>query len=213
MNKDSKPSWYDELSKQPFGRPQWSIEQQGSDLLRSFSHPIRTGRKIRRLSIQLASLTLLTSLIIVIVVLTRPGENTNNIGIREDQSWNAHNDYSINGVVQWEVFPGGDHLIAGKPAGARWLINKPIAELLDHKVKIVAYHQDTGMVLEELPEMIITEHTAIEINRLVVSVGGAVTKTQFVSEMAMPLAGKWLFQMELDGAPFGEVVLNVQDGE
>jgi hypothetical protein len=124
--------------------------------------------------------------------------------------WATSNVYRLDGIDQWEVFPGGDQ-VAGEPAGARWMINKPLAELIDHKIRIIGTHQQTGMKIEELPEITINETNVHEYDNT--SSVGAVTKTGIASGMAIPLGGKWRFEMLIDGLSNGSVELDVPDGD
>ncbi|WP_256757930.1 DUF4871 domain-containing protein [Cohnella sp. WQ 127256] len=212
MSKDSKPSWYDELSQTPFDRPQWSIEKTNK-VLNTFSQSVRIRQRSRRTSYRISTAVLLTTLIVVTIMYDRSGiGNERSIVQHENPSKTAHNEYRSNGVVQWEVFPGGDQ-VAGKRAGARWMISKPIAELLDRKVRIVGIHEQTGLTIEELPEITINETNAQEYGMLRSTSGATFTQTQIVSDMAIPLAGKWTFQMFIDGSNNGEIVLDVPDGD
>jgi len=201
-NHQSKPAWYRDFKQSPFERNQWTVER-SEQALKNLNRNNRNPIKSRRLVSQLASLILLTSLIIVAIAWIWPGM------FDTDSSKTAHNSSPVDST-QLELFPGGD-LVAGKPAGARWIINKSIAELEGRKVTITATQLPTGLVIEELPEITVGGSQFNPTRAY--SIGDDISKTQIVTDMALPIGGKWRFQMLIDGSVNGEADLDVPEGD
>ncbi|GIO12640.1 hypothetical protein J19TS2_21950 [Cohnella xylanilytica] len=207
----ARPGWYAGLTETPFESPAWTEEKKEAlrTALRSgpesgFARP----RLKKRAAVAAAALLLV---LVAAASLGIPSSGAPGIaGPAGDESWLPRSQYEVGGVVQWEVFPGGD-LVAGKPAGAGWMIRKPLAELMGHKARIVATHRQTGLTLVELPETTIDETTAVEFDRHLSSAFGAVDQTRLATDLALPLGGEWKFQLSLDGEPQGDVVLNVPE--
>lgn len=202
---DSKPSWYDALLKPPLEGPKWTAEK-SENVLKEISMLKRKKEGFSKRSFKLGWFVPIIAVISAAIVIISAegfnrtiydGENSRNVGTI--------------GIAKWEMLPG-DGMIAGKPAGAMWLIHKQLSEMLGHKVEIIATHQETGMIIEELPEMIINDTNAQEIDKRLRSSVNAVTKTRIVSDLAIPLGGKWHFEMFIDGLSNGSKEWMVPDG-
>jgi len=208
-NKDSKPDWYGKLSKPPFQTPIWNDRKKEMltiELQRSQGNG--SGKAQRRRYLRASAASMVFALIVMAAgwLIWQQGSIVPTKGTKP--SWDVHSGYNLKGILQWEVFPGGE-LQAGKPAGAMWIINKPLEDLESSKIRIIATHQETGLTLEELPETEIEDTDNYRIS----SSAGAPAQTRIVSKMAIPLGGKWRFEMFLDGLPSGDVVLYVPDGD
>jgi hypothetical protein len=204
INHDSKPSWYEALLKPPVEGQKWTAENSGR-LLQEISMRRRKKGAFGKRSLKLGWFVPIIAILAAAMVFISTdgfnrtffvGESNRNAGTID--------------VAQWEMFPGGD-IIAGTPAGAVWMIHKQLKELTGHKVQIIATHQQTGMSIAELPEMAINDANAQEIDKRLLSSVDAVTKTRIVSEMAIPLGGKWTFEMFIDGLSNGSKEWNVPD--
>jgi hypothetical protein len=202
---DSKPTWYDALLKPPFVGQKWTAEKSES-LLKEISMLKRKKTGFSKRSLKLGwFVPIVAILAAAIVFISAEGFNGTIFDGKNDR--NA----GMIGFAQWEMYPGGD-MIAGKPAGAMYMIHKPLSELIGHKVQILATHQETGMALEELAKTTISEKNAQEYDKDLFSTVDAVTKTRIVSGMAIPLGGKWRFEMFIDDVSNGFKEWNVPDG-
>jgi len=209
---EARPGWYAGLTETPFEAPAWTEEKKEAlrKALRSRPESNAARPRLRKRVVVAAALLLAVAAAasIGLPISGAPGI----AGPAADESWRPHSQFKIDGVVQWEVFPGGD-LVAGKPAGAGWMIRKPLSELTGHKATIVATHRQTGLTLKELPETTIDKTNAQEFGTLTPSEPGAVDQTRLVTNLALPLGGQWKFELSLDGEPQGDVVLNVPEAD
>jgi len=203
-HKNDAPAWYDELVAPPFENESWSRRDREAFLNRIGSpNKVRCRRPIGK-TFPLSIVFLAIMLVSVTWLIERSGTSVLE-GSRS--AWQVHREYRMGGELQWEVFPGGE-LTAGKPAGAGWIFNRPIDRMLGHSIRIEANHEATGMTLVELPETKIDRSNA----QAVSYTGIKEKRTRIVTDMAIPLGGKWRFSLFLDGQPYGDAVIEVQDG-
>ena len=117
--------------------------------------------------------------------------------ITED-TWDVRNEYSENNKVLFEISPD-PNLTVGKPYGYIFSFNEPFETYEDKELAIYAYHKKTGQRVIAVQPTLITEPSP-----------GYNTLGRFTATFEVPLEGLWRYEVRLDGKPYGDVVLNVE---
>ncbi|OBZ09265.1 DUF4871 domain-containing protein [Bacillus sp. FJAT-26390] len=204
-NHDSKPSWYEALLRPPVEGQKWTAAK-SERLLQEISMRRRKKEPFGKRSLKLGWFVPIIAILAAAMVFISTDGFNRTFFVGE----NNRNAGTVDGA-KWEMLPGGE-MIAGTPAGAMWMIHKQLKELMGHKVQIIATHQQLGMSIVELPEMTINDTNAQEIDKRLLSSVDAVTKTRIASDMAIPLGGKWRFELFIDGLSSGSKEWTVPDG-
>lgn len=203
-NNNKKPTWYSELAQQPLEKAHWTEEKMNALRMKFIDDRSKTNASLRVSKFHFVSVIALIAAIAVIWNYW-PMKSAS-----EEVSWEARQAYTVDGAVLWNVFPGGE-LEAGQAIGALWMIHKPFDEMSGHRIQIFATHQQTGLQLVELPEITLEETNRKQFEYYFPE--EETSYTRIVSDMAMPLEGKWRFEMQLDGAYFGDAIVELKGSD
>jgi len=201
--KKETPPWYDALRRPPGDRgftdaaARTTLER--ARAFRTAQTPERRSIRRRFAAVAVAvSAAAALAAVLLVTAGTPPGSQpgTGSAGGGSRASLAVWQD----GVKTIEALPGGG-LAAGEPAGAWWNLYRPPEELLGRAIRIDAVHEASGAQLVELEETTLGEEHLYDGRFLRVS-----------SRLALPLPGRWTFQVSLDDEAAGSVAMDVPDG-
>jgi hypothetical protein len=202
MNEHPKPIWYESLKETPWNQPEPSREQVMELTKRANqTHAKAAGKKRRLNTIGLSS----ASLLIVVALWANGALDTLLIRVEQaiessDPAWSVRSAAWRDGNKLFEAFPGGD-FTSGQANGCWWNLYVPFEQVEGSKLRIEGTHKDSGLQLDEVPEMGLSSPMLAYANF-----------TRVSSRFDLPIGGLWKFTMYLDDAPLGDVVFNVPEG-
>lgn len=190
-----RPSWYASLEQGPGLEDRFSPEWRRQVLAHAASNRRIAGRR-RKSVVVLGGLSVVFALLLVSGALWGYVES---MMVRNSMDLDVQGGVVMEGP-QVQAFVGGDGAVAGAAAGCWWNFSIPYDELEGNTVSIKATHVESGLSQVELPDTVITEAHRYD------------EKTTRVSSMfALPIAGKWVFDVMVDGKRLEQVSRSVME--
>jgi hypothetical protein len=119
--------------------------------------------------------------------------------ITNEKNWKPHNSFIKKGKALFQIFPDPE-LVAGTPYGYMIHFTEPFTQFSGKKLSIVATHKETG-----------TKVTAMEPQTISSPSPGYKGLERFTASFGLPLHGIWKYEVLLDGANYGDAVLEVKE--
>jgi hypothetical protein len=187
MTNTSKPQWAEQLKEPPF--EQIHVNE-------ALKSKIRLKTKIKNkgklnMAAMLVAAAALSSVFLYLFLMD--GQTSISGPIAE------RNAYYDNGELLFQVFPGPE-LRAGSPEGYMFHFAEPFSAYKGKELFIGATHIETGQQVVAVPPEPITEPSS-----------GYASLERFTASFALPLGGWWKLAVELDGKPYGDVIVWVGD--
>ncbi|WP_051251517.1 DUF4871 domain-containing protein [Paenibacillus harenae] len=187
MTNMQKPQWAERLKEMPFDQPHFT-EALRSQIRHKTGRTNKRGLKLRLASILLAAAALSS---ILLYLFSMDGKIVPPEPVKE------RNAYFDNGELLFQVFPEPE-LRAGSPAGYMFHFTEPFTAFQGKELSIRAIHIKTGQQVTGVPPVRITEPSS-----------GYDSLGRFTARIALPLGGMWMYEVELDGETYGDVILSV----
>jgi len=207
-NNNAKPIWYEHLKQPPLEKPYWTEEKK----LALHNQLGESGGRVKKKSPLWRTVFAASAFAVAFVLFIIIWPNFKPHNLVHDSNVTVRQAYSSNGIKQWEVFPDGEAR-GGKTNGAAWMLYMPFDRLAGHTISISAVHLPTGMALDELKEMRIEVTDRDKYTYRSLDGETQSSHTRIVTDMALPLGGKWRFTMLLDGAFFGDAVIELAESD
>lgn len=116
-----------------------------------------------------------------------------------EKSWMAHNEYRKNGKLLFFIAPD-PQLSAGKSYNYMIHFTAPFKQFSGKMLAVTATHKDTGLKV-----------TAMRAQKVESPSSGTDNLDRFVFSAGLPLSGIWKYEIELDGAFYGDAALQIQE--
>ena len=117
----------------------------------------------------------------------------------EKVSWEARNEYKMNGKVLLTVYPEPT-LVAGKPSGYIFHFTEPFETFKGKELAIYATHKETGEKISAAEPLLVTEPSS-----------GYSSLQRFTANFEITESGLWRYEGFLDKDFYADVVFLVID--
>lgn len=204
-----EPDWYAGLRQRPELGKGFSAELMRNIRKRAVLSERRHGARFRTKAVVGAGLACLAAAAIWLggsngwpAFLPEIGSEKSINSGKADSGWR---DYWSGGKKLLESVAGGD-FAAGRQNGIWWNFYTPFEQIKDSRIRIDAIHQ-SGWKQTELNETVFSERGM----EYVWKDGSKESFSRISSRFALPLAGKWRFEIYIDGNLWGDVEYDVPD--
>ncbi|UVI32721.1 DUF4871 domain-containing protein [Paenibacillus spongiae] len=191
-------SWAEQMGAAPFAEEHFTNEMKNRVLDKA--NVLTTKGKSRRArTLVIASLAIATALIIgltgLLERLSLNGDSRNGTSSVKEERLSYYED----GELKLSVFPDPE-LAAGRLSGYIFHMTAPFEEIKGRMLAIRAEHLDTGQ-----------QEVAVAPEEILKPSSGYPGLERYTATITLPLSGMWRYVVELDGEPYGDVILNVPE--
>lgn len=197
---ERRPEWADALRDAPFAKPRFTdslkreiaakAKQQGKGRQRGF--PARL--------LPAAAVVLVCASLWGLAQWAKPETSAPpSPPVAAQGPWEVRREYMQDGKTLFSVSPD-PYLTAGKPTGYKFSFSEPLETFIGKELAIYAVHKDSGLRVTAVPPYPVTEPSP-----------GYPGLERYTASFGLPYSGIWRYEVELDGHPYGDVVLQVAE--
>lgn len=186
-----EPYWTEQLKETPF-REQHMREEIKQRIRLKIRSGAQNNSKRKQAKFVIAAASLLVVLACCSIIFNFMSSESPLYEDMEERHAFYHNEKLL-----FEVFPD-PALEAGHAYGYIFRFTAPLQEFQGKMLSIHAVHLNTGLEVTAMPPVLITEPSS-----------GYLGLERFTTVFALPLEGKWRYEIKLDDMLYGDVVLNV----